>query len=201
MRLPEFITQISPIRETITAIQAGEQELEEKIEAENGRLSVASADWEGLSLWEADYGLEFGAGLDQDVRRAKIRTAMSGACTLTPKYLQELCVTIGGADFGEVEELFPDWTVQVKAVTENRVDTDLATLKDCIETLLPAHLKLDLQPCGQLSAQAQAFTVLSSGEMRELWGELEIKEGHGTAEEQYFSAVTGAVILEFWCAI
>ena len=195
------MTQISPIRETIAAIGAGEQELAEKIQAENGRLSVSSADWEGLSLWEADYGLESGAGLDQTVRRAKIRTAMSGACTLTPKYLQDLCVTIGGADFGEVEEHFPEWTVQVRAVTEDRVETDVVMLEECIRILLPAHLVLNLQPCAQLSSRDRVDVVLSSGAMWELCGELEVKEGEGEAREHYYAVVSGAIVMDFWSGI
>ena len=117
MRLPEYLSRISPVGETLDAIAAGELALEQNITAENGRLSVASADRDGLSLWEADYGIEDADGLPLDVRRAKIRTAMSGAATLTPAYLRELCVTIGGADDGEVEEDFPNWAVQVRPVT------------------------------------------------------------------------------------
>ena len=79
MRLPEYLSRISPVGETLDAITAGELALDQNITAENGRLSVASADRDGLSLWEADYGIEDASGLPLDVRRAKIRTAMSDA--------------------------------------------------------------------------------------------------------------------------
>ena len=201
MRLPEFVTRISPVGETLSAITAGEQKLAEEIAEENGRLSVASADWEGLSLWEADYGLESGAGLDREVRQAKIRTKMSGACTLTLEYLKELCVTLGGADWGEVEELFQSWTVRVWPVIQNKVETDISILEECIQTLIPAHLVLDLQPCAQLFAHDRLDVVLSSATMGELLGELEIKEGNGVAQEDYYSVVTGAVLVELWCSV
>lgn len=85
MRLPEFLTRISPVGETLDAIGAGEETLAALVEAENSRLSVATADAEGLKLWEKDYGLTDGTGEPDAARRLKIRTAMAGACTLTPR--------------------------------------------------------------------------------------------------------------------
>ena len=146
MRLPEYLSRISPWGRLSTPSRPGELALEQNITAENGRLSVASADRDGLSLWEADYGIEDADGLPLDVRRAKIRTAMSGAATLTPAYLRELCVTIGGADDGEVVEDFPHWAVQVRPVTWDRVDADTEILEESIRKLLPAHLTLELLP-------------------------------------------------------
>ena len=61
MRLPPFLTGLSPIRETLEAIQAGENALSALVELENDRLAVDSADPQGLALWEADYGLPDGS--------------------------------------------------------------------------------------------------------------------------------------------
>ena len=88
MRLPDYFSRLSPVGEVLAAVAAGENGLEEAIAAENGRLSVAAADRDGLSLWEADYGLEDGTGLSLEVRRAQVRTAMSGAATLAREYLK-----------------------------------------------------------------------------------------------------------------
>lgn len=198
MRLPEYLSRLSPVGETLDAIAAGEQALEQNIVDENSRLSVASADRDGLSLWEADYALADGAGLPLEVRRAKIRTAMSGAATLTPAYLRELCVTIGGADDGEVAEDFPHWAVQVRPVTRDRVDTDNQILEESIRKLLPAHLALEIVPCALLAAPDQVFAVLSTGTVAELRGTLEAQTGQGWASMERCSVVTGAVAPELW---
>ena len=201
MRLPEYLSRISPVGETLDAIAAGELALEQNITAENGRLSVASADRDGLSLWEADYGIEDADGLPLDVRRAKIRTAMSGAATLTHAYLRELCVTIGGADDGEVEEDFPNWAVQVRPVTWDRVDANTEILEESIRKLLPAHLTLELLPCALLTAPEHFFAVLSAGSMAEVEGELHVDTVQGWAREERFSVVTGAVAPELWGSV
>lgn len=198
MRLPEYLSRISPVGETIAAIRAGELALEQNITAENGRLSVAAADRDGLRLWEADYGIEDADGLPLDVRRAKIRTAMSGAATLTPAYLRELCLTIGGADDGEVVEAFSRWTVQVRPVTWDRVDADTQILEESIRKLLPAHLSLEMIPCALLSAPEHFFAVLSAAGMAEIAGELHVDTAQGWAREECFSVVTGAVAPELW---
>lgn len=198
MRLPEYLSRLSPVGETLDAIAAGEQALEQNIQAENSRLSVASADRDGLSLWEADYALADGTGLPLEVRRAKIRTAMSGAATLTPAYLRELCVTIGGADDGEVVEDFPSWAVQVLPVARDRVDTDTALLEESIRKLLPAHLSLEVIPCALLAALDRRFAVLSTGAMAELEGTLKGETGQGWASMERCSVVTGAVAPELW---
>lgn len=198
MRLPEYLGRLSPVGETLDAIAAGEQALEQNIQAENSRLSVASADRDGLSLWEADYALADGTGLPLEVRRAKIRTAMSSAATLTPAYVRELCVTIGGADDGEVVEDFPSWAVQVLPVARDRVDTDTALLEESIRALLPAHLSLEVIPCALLSALDRRFGVLSTGAMAELEGTLKEETGQGWASMERFSVVTGAVAPELW---
>lgn len=201
MRLPEYLSRIFPVGETLGAIAAGEQALEQNITAENGRLSVASADREGLSLWEADYGIEDATGLPLDVRRAKIRTAMAGAATLTPAYLRELCITIGGADDGEVEEDFPRWAVQVRPVTWDRVDTDMDILEESIRKLLPAHLSLDLIPCALLPAPEQVFAVLSAAGMAEAEGELHAETRQDRAEMERFPVASGAVAPELWGSV
>ena len=198
MRLPEYLGRISPVGETLDAIAAGEQALEQNIEAENSRLSVASADRDGLSLWEADYALDDGTGLPLEARRTKIRTAMSGAATLTPAYLKELCVTIGGADDGEVAEDFPHWAVQVRPVTRDRGDTDTALLQESIRKLLPAHLALEVVPCAALMAADRVFAVLSTGTVAQLRGTLKVEYGQGGASMERCSVVTGAVAPELW---
>lgn len=170
MRLPEFLTRISPVGETLDSIGVGEENLTALVEAENSRLSVATADAEGLRLWEKDYGLADGTGEPDATRRLQIRTAMAGACTLTPQRLKSLCVTLGGADYGEVEEDFPQWAVRVYPVTEGRLPPGYAALESSIRRLMPAHLSLEVLPCTALTSANEIFGVATGGLYAELWG-------------------------------
>ena len=115
MRLPEFLTELSPVRETLTALEQGENAMAEAVAEKNGQVCVTTATG-GLTLWERDYGLPVREGAAVEDRRAAVRAAMAGGRTLTPAFLKELCVTLGGGDRGEVEEDFTHWSVTALAV-------------------------------------------------------------------------------------
>lgn len=175
MRLPEFLTELSPVRETLEAIGAGEAALSAAVEEKNRQLCVGTAD-AGLSLWEADYGLPDRAGGDPAGRRAAVRAAMAGGRTLTPAYLRELCVTLGGADYGEVTEDFARWRVLVDAVAEGRAPGGSGPLEKAVERLRPAHLEFVVTPRGELPAEGGRYSALTGGALLEaagndaLWG-------------------------------
>lgn len=126
-RLPDFLKNISPVGETLTAIDGGVAELSQAADAQNARLSVQTADEAGLALWERDYGLSSAGSLAE--RRARILTALSGGQTVTPAYLRGLCITLADADRGEVAEDFANWTAEVTAVSVNRLPGDLVFLR------------------------------------------------------------------------
>ena len=122
MRLPEFLTELSPVRE--------------------------------------------GAALED--RRAAVRATMAGGRTLTPAFLQELCVTLGGGDRGEVEEDFAHWSVTALTVGEGRVPADVPALKRAVERLKPAHLSVTALPAADLTAHCHV--AATGGVMMEIWG-------------------------------
>ena len=55
MRLPEFLTELSPVRETLAALEQGENAMAEAVAEKNGQVCVETATG-GLTLWERDYG-------------------------------------------------------------------------------------------------------------------------------------------------
>ena len=154
MRLPEFLTELSPVRETLAA-------------QKNGQVCVTTATG-GLTLWERDYGLPVREGAAMEDRRAAVRAAMAGGRTLTPAFLKELCVTLGGGDRGEVEEDFTHWSVTALAVGEGRVPADIPALKRAVERLKPAHLSVTVLPTADLTAQR--WEAVTGGVMMEVWG-------------------------------
>ena len=101
-------------------------------------------------------------------RRAAVRAAMAGGRTLTPAFLKELCVTLGGGDRGEVEEDFAHWAFTLTAVTEGTLPPDPAPLREAVERLKPAHLAARVVPCGQWQGGGVFALVCTGGVLAEL---------------------------------
>lgn len=192
MRLPEFLTELSPVRETLAAIGAGEAALSAAVEEKNKQLCVGTAG-AGLSLWEADYGLPDRTGGDPGGRRAAVRAAMAGGRTLTPEYLRELCVTLGGADYGEVTEDFAHWRVAVDAVAQGRAPADPGPLERALERLKPAHLEFVVTPRGELPAETRRFSGLTGGALIEVTGDDALRGGSSRG-----AALSGGLMAEVW---
>lgn len=192
MRLPEFVTELSPIRETLAALEQGEQAMADAVAEKNAQVCVSSAD-EGLSLWERDYGLPVREGASLEDRRADIRAAMAGGRTLTPALLRELCVTLGGADRGEVEEDFPNWRVTAEAVSRGRIPENTALLERAVEKLKPAHLEVVIMPGADMASDRWA--ALTGGVMVEITGD-DIQR----SDCARYAALTGGVMVEIWGA-
>lgn len=190
MRLPEFVTELSPIRETLAALEQGETALADAVAEKNKQVCVSSAD-EGLSLWERDYGLPVREGASLEDRRADIRAAMAGGRTLTPALLRELCVTLGGADRGEVEEDFPNWRVTAEAVSRGRIPENTALLERAVEKLKPAHLEIVVMPGADMVSDRWA--ALTGGVMVEITGD-DIQR----SDCARYAALTGGVMVEIW---
>ena len=114
MRLPGFFVKISPIGETLAAMEQEMGHLEAETTAKNDQLAVSTADT-GLALWEQDYGLS-SAG-DLPTRRGRVRAAMTaGAQPFTLTALRQLAITVGGAGGVAVEEDFANARVVIRAV-------------------------------------------------------------------------------------
>ena len=188
MRLPEFVTELSPVRETLAALEQGESAMADAVAEKNAQVCLASAD-EGLALWERDYGLPVREGAALEDRRAAVLEAMAGGRTLTPALLAELCVTLGGADRGGVEEDFPNWRVLALAVNRGGFPADLSRLERAVERLKPAHLEVVVLPGADLEASHRA--ALHGGAGTEVTGG-DIQRG----ALAHSGTLTGGVLVE-----
>ena len=188
MRLPEFVTELSPVRETLAALEQGERAMADAVAKKNAQVCISSAD-EGLSLWEQDYGLPVREGAVPEDRRAAVLAAMAGGRTLTPALLAELCVTLGGAERGEVEEDFSNWRVTVSAVSRGQVPENTAPLKRAVERLKPAHLEVTVVPGAVLGASRRE--VLHGGVLEEVTGD-DARRGDCARS----AVLTGGVLVE-----
>ena len=162
MRLPPFVRDLSPVGETLEAMERGVSLLTAEAEKRNRQLSPSTAD-EGLSLWERDYGLPDGTGRDTAFRLARIRAAMAGSRTLTVAELEALAVTLAGADRGAVSEDFADWRVTLEAVYEGRVPGDMTALEEAVRRQKPAHLEVRVTPVEELRANTGQYLALTCG--------------------------------------
>lgn len=167
MRLPEFFKKISPVGETLTAMDSGVEELQQQVQAENDCLYVDRSDEAGLALWEADYSVPREGTVPQ--RRAAIHAAMSEGRPATLEELRRLCVTVGGFDRGEVAEDFPNYAVTVTGVTKDRLPPDTAALQTAAHRLCPAHLHLTVGKRGDISSTTDAGLALHGGALWEVW--------------------------------
>lgn len=165
-RLPDSIKRISPVGETAQAAEGGVTALKTAVDAQNARLSVMTADEGGLALWERDYGLS-GHG-DVDSRRGRILAALAGGQTATPALLRQLCVSVAGADRGEVDEDFGTWSAVVCAVTENRQPVDVTALTAAVERLRPAHLDLTVSSRGEFIGASGLYAALTGAVLVEI---------------------------------
>lgn len=159
MRLPHFLTKISPIGETLEAMEQGAALLEAETAHRNDQLTVPTAE-EGLSLWEKDYSLpDAGGGIA--LRRARILAAMTGGQTLTPERLAALAVTVGGADSGQVEEDFGNWKATLFALYVGRLPTNPDALAETVDRLKPAHLAVDVAPQAWLKVPGGRYLAMT----------------------------------------
>ncbi len=168
MRLPEFLTKLSPVRETLEALETGEALLASDVEEAMRQLYIDTAD-RGLRLWEADFSLE-GGGTDE-ARRAAVKAALAGGRTLTPDFLAELCRTIGGGDWSQVNEDFENWTATAYAAAFGSVPKGAGALEAAVERLKPAHLAVEVHPAGVFSLAGGWRSALTGGTCREARGD------------------------------
>lgn len=153
MRLPQFEADIAPIGDVLTAGEAGEQLLKEEVHKRNARILVETADDEGLSLWEKDFGLPNGTSLDSTLRRGRIRGAISGGQTLTPDRLKSMAVNIAGADTGEVYEDFGNHSVELTVICGDKLPkkNGMDALRQTLDRQMPSHLNIKAIPCAALT--------------------------------------------------
>lgn len=165
MRLPEFITQISPVGEILLALEEAEQQLSSRTAEKNAQLSVATAE-DGLHLWERDYALPSAGSISS--RRGRIRAALSGEQTLTRETLEAMAITIGGANRGEVEENFSAHQVTLYALFEGREPESLEALKEAVARRKPAHLTVNIVPVMALRGTVLHNSALTGAVYMEL---------------------------------
>ena len=160
MRLPDFLYRMEPIGPVLRAIEGGEAALTAQCGEKNDQLSVRTAE-DGLSLWEHDYALPNGRGEDVENRRSRICTVLLGVQTMTVSALEQMAVTLGGADRGAVEEDFPRYHVTLTAIYEGRTPSGNGALREAVERLRPAHLTVEVRCVMELRGALNRYHALS----------------------------------------
>lgn len=164
MRLPASITSIAPVGAVLSAQEAGQALLSREAERHCQRLLVETTDAQGLSRWEADYGLADWSGTAAAARRGRLRGAMAGGQTLTLERLRALAASVSGADGVQVREDFGAFCVEVTVTGRDGLPSGaaLAALNQVLSRQKPAHLRIDLSGSAALEGRHQAV----------LWGQM-----------------------------
>lgn len=157
MRLPGFLMELSPVGETLAAIEAGGLLLEAETAGRNAQLSVGTAE-NGLSLWEKDYA-QPSAG-DIEARRARIRAALAGGQTLTPAALAALAITVGRGDRSRVVENAAESHVTLYVEFHGWMPESMIGLEEAVERLKPAHLAIDIVPQVMMQGKTTHYAAM-----------------------------------------
>ena len=172
MRLPQFLEQLSPIGETLRAIDRGTDALRAEVDRSNRQLAVSTADT-GLTSWEADYGLPDGSGKSDESRRLRLCSVMLGGQTLTRAVLEELARTLSGVQQVETNEDFTGHRVTVSLYCGGAVPPDLTALRDALERRKPAHLAVEVCPVMDLRGTMRPYHTLTGRAYLTLSGQRE----------------------------
>lgn len=158
MRLPEFLTRLSPVGETLDALNAGEQALAAETEVRNACLSVSTAGEEGIALWERDYGLSPQG--DMESRRARILAALLGGQTMTRPYLRLLARMLGNADGIAIDEDFDADCVTLYVLYDGRAPESTALLEEALNGQQPSQLTVSVVPAMTLRGSLRRYHAL-----------------------------------------
>lgn len=170
MRLPESMTAIAPVGAMLEAMGAGEAALLEEAVRYQRRWLLSSADAEGLSRWEKDFGLPDWTGVDPALRRERLWPYLLGCGTLTVQAAQELVRILSGCDSVEVTEDFPHYAVDVAPVgTVQAVWQQRHAVESALQRRSPSHLTVTVTPT--VALQSQRCEALHGGVLREVWVE------------------------------
>jgi len=165
MRLPDYLTRLSPVGETLAAMETEEALLTEDSIRRNAQLSVSTAE-SGLTLWEADYALPSHGTTAE--RRARILSAMAGEQTLTVEALTALAAGICTPDHLEVEEDFDSYQVMIHLLYHERMPENAAALEALLEECKPAHLQVKAVPALSLRGTLKHNLALTGAVYLEL---------------------------------
>ena len=158
MRLPEFLTRLSPVGETLDALDAGEQAFAAEVEERNECLSVSTAGEEGLARWERDYGLSHQDDIES--RRARIRAALLGGQTLTRAALLRLARLLGNADDAAIGEDFTADCVTLNLFYDGRTPEGVTALREAVALRAPSHLTVEVAPIVTLRGSLRRYHTL-----------------------------------------
>lgn len=170
MRLPESMTAIAPVGAVLEAVEAGEQALRDEAARYQLRWLLSTADAEGLSRWEKDFGLPDWTGVDPALRRERLRPYLLGSGTLTVRAVQELVRILCGCEDVEVTEDFPHCAVDVAVIGGPEIPLrQLGGVNAALQRRKPAHLQVSVSPA--VALYSQRCEALHGGILRELRAE------------------------------
>ena len=143
-----------------------------KLDSVLNQFFIDSADFT-LERWEKEFGVEINNNLDTDFRRSRIKSKLRGSGTVTITLIKNVSEAFANGEVDIIEDN-ANYQFTVKFVGNKGIPPNLQDLKDSIERIKPAHLKV-----------LYSFTYTTWGEVKVItwaqvkvgtWGELKTRE-------------------------
>lgn len=145
---------------------------EEKLTDVLNQFFVSTATFT-LERWEKEFGVEINNNLEVDFRRSRIKSKLRGSGTVTITLIKNVSEAFANGEVDIIEDN-ANYQFTVKFVGNKGIPPNLQDLKDSIERIKPAHLKV-----------LYSFTYTTWGEVKVIiwaqvkvgtWGELKTRE-------------------------
>lgn len=103
------------------------------------RLRVKSADEDGITLWETEYGIQHNTALTIEQRRAKVLAKMNSGLSATKEMLENLVKQILDADDVKIVEYPAEYRFEIYVHTQF-FEENMMIADDAVSEARPAHL-------------------------------------------------------------
>ena len=104
---------------------------------------IDTATW-GLSLWEKEFGTDTDISKSYEERREILKAKKRGHGTVTKKLIKETAEAFSGGEC-EIVEHPESYSFTVQFIGIKGIPKNLASFKDMLDTIKPAHLAYDFK--------------------------------------------------------
>ena len=140
--LPDYYEDNETMQELQWILSDETDKLEKSLsKAMNDVFWSKAAGNEMLTRYERMFGLFPDVGKSDRYRKERIMARVAGAGTTTASLVQHIAESYTNATV-ELKENFPEYTVTVRFVGTSGIPGNISDIKESIEEMIPAHLKV-----------------------------------------------------------
>ena len=172
--LPDYYEDNETMQELQWILSDETDKLEKSLsKAMNDVFWSKAAGNEMLTRYERMFGLLPDVGKSDRYRKERIMARVAGAGTTTASLVQHIAESYTNATV-ESKENFPEYTVTVRFVGTSGIPGNISDIKESIEEMIPAHLKVLYEYIFNTYGSAGTFTHKQLAE----YSHYKIRNGH-----------------------